>query len=501
MMLHGVPQSDVRLMETSYSHFNFGMNRRDFFGRFALGLGGVALAGLFNSPAQAARTVVASVNPYQGLPGFPNFSPRAKRVIYLFMSGGPSQMDLFDYKPKLAEMNGQELPASVRMGQRLTGMSGNQSSLPLAGSAFKFQQHGKSGAWVSELLPHTAKIVDDLCFIKSLHTEAINHDPAITFFQTGSQIAGRPSMGAWLSYGLGSANDNLPAFVVLISKNANRDQPLYSRLWGNGFLSSLHQGVQFRSGKDPVLYLNNPNGVTAESRRKLLDRLAELHEVQYNDLGDPDINSRVAQYEMAYRMQTSVPDVMDVSKESDATFELYGPDSRKPGTFAANCLLARRMAERNVRFIQLYHQGWDHHGGLPKGIRNECAKTDQACAALVTDLKSRGLLDDTIVVWGGEFGRTAYSQGKLTKDDYGRDHHPRCFTMWMAGGGFKPGMSYGESDDFSYNVVSNPVHVHDFQATVLHQMGIDHEKLTFKQQGRRFRLTDVHGNVVKAVIA
>ena len=482
------------------NHLNFGMNRRDFFGRFGLGLGGVALAGLFNTPAHAARSVMASANPYQGLPGFPNFAPKAKRVIYLFMSGGPSQMDLFDYKPKLNEMNGQELPASVRMGQRLTGMSGNQSSLPLAGSAFKFQQHGRSGAWVSELLPHTAKIVDDLCFIKSLHTEAINHDPAITFFQTGSQQAGRPSMGAWLSYGLGSANQNLPAFVVLISKNANRDQPLYSRLWGNGFLSSLHQGAQFRSGKDPVLYLNNPAGVTAESRRKLLDRLAELHEIQFDDLGDPDINSRVAQYEMAYRMQTSVPDVMDVSKESEATFELYGPDSRKPGTFAANCLLARRMAERDVRFIQLYHQGWDHHGGLPKSIRNECAKTDQACAALVTDLKSRGLLDDTIVVWGGEFGRTAYSQGKLTKDDYGRDHHPRCFTMWMAGGGFKPGMSYGETDDFSYNAVTDPVHVHDFQATVLHQLGIDHEKLTFKHQGRRYRLTDVHGSVVKAVV-
>jgi hypothetical protein len=491
----------IEALTMTCNHLNFGMNRRDFFGRFALGFGGVALAGLFNSPAQAARTAVASANPYQGLPGFPNFAPKAKRVIYLFMSGGPSQLDLFDYKPKLNEMNGQELPASVRMGQRLTGMSANQASLPLAGSAFKFKQHGKSGAWVSELLPHTARIVDDLCFIKSLHTEAINHDPAITFFQTGSQIAGRPSMGAWLSYGLGSANDNLPAFVVLVSRNANRDQPLYSRLWGNGFLSSLHQGVQFRSGTDPVLYLNNPAGVTAESRRKLLDRLAELHEVQFNDLGDPDINSRVAQYEMAYRMQTSVPDVMDVSKESEATFDLYGPDAKKPGTFAANCLLARRLVERNVRFIQLYHQGWDHHGGLPNGIRNECAKTDQACAALVTDLKARGLLDDTIVVWGGEFGRTAYSQGKLTAKDYGRDHHPRCFTMWMAGGGFKPGFSFGETDDFSYNAVVDPVHVHDFQATVLHQLGIDHEKLTFKHQGRRYRLTDVHGNVVKSVLA
>jgi hypothetical protein len=483
-----------------WDHLNFGMTRRDFFGRFAFGLGGAALAGLFHSSSPAAPKLAKAASPYQGLPDFPNFAPRAKRIIYLFMSGGPSQMDLFDYKPRLNEMNGQELPASVRMGQRLTGMSANQASLPLAGSAFKFQRHGQCGAWVSELLPHTSKIVDDLCFIKSLHTEAINHDPAITFFQTGSQIAGRPSMGAWLSYGLGSANENLPAFVVLISKNANRDQPLYSRLWGNGFLSSLHQGVQFRSGKDPVLYLNNPDGVTAESRRKLLDRLAELHEIQFNDLGDPDINSRVAQYEMAYRMQTSVPDVMNVSKESDATFALYGDDAKKPGTFAANCLLARRLAERNVRFIQLYHQGWDHHGGLPKGIRNECAKTDQACAALVADLKARGLLDDTIVVWGGEFGRTSYSQGKLTKEDYGRDHHPRCFTMWMAGGGFKPGFSYGETDEFSYNAVIDPVHVHDFQATVLHQLGVDHEKLVFKHQGRRYRLTDVHGNVVRAVV-
>ncbi len=435
------------------NHLNFGMTRRDFFGRFALGLGGVALTQLANGNAFAAASAGRAPSPYQGLPGFPNFAPRAKRIIYLFMSGGPSQMDLFDYKPRLNELNGQELPPSVRAGQRLTTMSANQSSLPLAGSLFKFAQHGKSGAWVSELLPHTAKVVDDLCFIKSLHTEAINHDPAITFFQTGSQLAGRPSMGAWLSYGLGSMNENLPSFVVLISRNATSDQPLYARLWGNGFIPSLHQGVQFRAGKDPVLYLNNPPGVSAASRRKVLDRLAELHQAQFNTLGDPEIQSRVAQYEMAYRMQTSVPDVMDVSKESDATFALYGEDARKAGTFAANCLQARRLAERDVRFIQLYHQGWDHHGGLPNGIRNECKKTDQACAALVTDLKARGLLDDTIVVWGGEFGRTAYSQGKLTATDYGRDHHPRCFTMWMAGGGFKPGMSYGETDEFSYNTI------------------------------------------------
>jgi hypothetical protein len=476
-----------------------GVTRRDFFGRMGLGLGNVALAGLFNSSTAETAKFAKAVNHYKGLSDIPNFMPRAKRLIYLFMSGGPSQIDLFDFKPKLNQMNGQELPPSVRMGQRLTGMSSNQSSLPLAGSAFKFQQHGQCGAWISELLPHTAKIVDDLCFIKSLHTEAINHDPAITFFQTGSQQAGRPSIGAWLSYGLGSANDNLPTFVVLISKNATRDQPLYSRLWGNGFLASLHQGVQFRSGKDPVLYLNNPTGVTAKSRRITLDRLADLNVIQFNELSDPDINSRIAQYEMAYRMQTSVPEVMDISKESDATFTLYGPDARKPGTFAANCLLARRLAERNVRIIQLYHQGWDHHGGLPSGIRNECGKTDQSCAALVTDLKARGLLDDTIVIWGGEFGRTAYSQGKLTTKDYGRDHHPRCFTMWMAGGGFRPGFSFGETDEFSYNAVVDPVHVHDFQATILNQLGIDHEKLTFKQQGRRFRLTDVHGNVVKAV--
>ncbi len=478
------------------------MTRRDFFGRFALGLGGVALAQLLNAPARAAAAVAAgrAASPYQGLPGFPNFAPRAKRIIYLFMSGGPSQMDLFDYKPKLNELNGQELPASVRMGQRLTTMSANQSSLPLAGSIFKFARYGRCGAWVSELLPHTAKVVDDLCFIKSLHTEAINHDPAITFFQTGSQLAGRPSMGAWLSYGLGSMNENLPAFVVLISRNATSDQPLYARLWGNGFLPSLHQGVQFRGSRDPVLYLNNPAGVTGQSRRKLLDRLAELHELQFHSLGDPEIQSRVAQYEMAYRMQTSVPDVMDVSKEPESVFELYGPDAKKPGTFAANCILARRLAERNVRFIQLYHQGWDHHGGLPNGIRNECKKTDQPCAALITDLKARGLLDDTIVVWGGEFGRTAYSQGKLTATDYGRDHHPRCFTMWMAGGGFKPGFSFGETDEFSYNAVIDPVHVHDFQATILHQLGIDHEQLIFKHQGRRYRLTDVHGQVVKDIL-
>jgi hypothetical protein len=479
-------------------HINFQMDRRDFFGRFALGMGGMALFGLLNRDAFGAPP--PAVNPLKGILDQPHFAPKAKRVIYLFMSGGPSQHDLFDYKPLLNQRNGEDLPESVRMGQRLTGMSGNQSRLPLAGSLFKFAQHGQSGAWVSELMPYTAKMVDELCFIRSMHTEHINHDPAITFFQTGHQLPGRPSIGSWLSYGLGSANENLPGFVVLISKD-RIDQPLYSRLWGNGFLPSIHQGVQFRSGKDPVLFLKNPDGISGESRRKMLDRLAELHAAQFEDLGDPEINSRVAQYEMAYRMQTSVPDVMDLSKETDSTFELYGKEAKEPGTFAANCLLARRLSERNVRFIQLYHPGWDHHGGLPGGIRRQAKDVDRACHALIADLKQRGMLDDTLVIWGGEFGRTNYSQGKLTATDYGRDHHPRCFTIWMAGGGVKPGAVYGATDDYGYNVVENPVHVHDLQATLLHRLGIDHEKLTYKFQGRYYRLTDVHGSVVKGVLA
>ncbi|HEX7862178.1 MAG TPA: DUF1501 domain-containing protein [Verrucomicrobiae bacterium] len=478
------------------THINFEMNRRDFFGKFALGMGGVALTGLFRKASAAS----AELTPLSGILSSPHIAPKAKRIIYLFMSGGPSQLDLFDYKPKLNEMNGQDLPESIRKGQRLTTMTSNQARLPMAGSQFKFARHGKSGAWVSELLPYTAKMVDDLCIVKSLHTEAINHDPAITFFQTGSQMAGRPSFGSWLSYGLGSANENLPAFVVLISKD-RIDQPLYSRLWGNGFLPSIHQGVQFRSGKEPVLFLKNPDGISGESRRKMLDRLAELHALQYQDLGDPEINARVAQYEMAYRMQTSVPEVMDISAETASVFELYGEEARKPGTFAANCLLARRLAERNVRFIQLYHPGWDHHGNLPENIKHQARDVDRASFALITDLKQRGLLEDTLVVWGGEFGRTNYSQGKLTATDYGRDHHPRCFTGWVAGAGFKGGMSYGATDEFGYNVVENPVHVHDLQATLLHTLGIDHEKLIFKYQGRRYRLTDVHGTVVKDLLA
>lgn len=477
-------------------HVNFQMNRRDFFGRFGLGLGGMALSGLLNRTRGAAM----AENPFKALLDAPHFAPKAKRIIYLFMSGGPSQLDLFDHKPLLNEKNGEDLPDSVRMGQRLTGMTGFQARLPMAGSIFKFARHGQSGATISELLPWTSKMADELCFVKSLHTEAINHDPAITFFQTGSQLAGRPSMGAWLSYGLGSANENLPAFVVLISKD-KIDQPLYARLWGNGFLPSIHQGVQFRSGKDPVLYLKNPEGISGESRRKMLDKLAELHDLQFQDLGDSEINSRVAQYEMAYRMQTSVPEVMDIKSEPESVYELYGPEAKQPGTFAANCLLARRMAERNVRFIQLYHPGWDHHGGLPGGIRNQTREIDRACFGLVQDLKQRGLLEDTLVVWGGEFGRTNYSQGKLTATDYGRDHHPRCFTMWMTGAGIRRGFTYGGTDDFGYNVVENPVHVHDLQATILQQLGLNHEQLTYKFQGRYYRLTDVHGQVVKEILA
>ena len=479
-------------------HVNFGMSRREFFGRFAMGVGGFALMNLLQRSAGAALAPAAG-SPFKGILTQPHFAPKAKRIIYLFMAGGPSQHDLFDYKPLLNQMNGQDLPESVRGGQRLTGMSEHQAHYPLAGSIFNFAQHGQSRAWVSDLMPHTAKMVDELCFIRSMHTEHINHDPAITFFQTGHQLPGRPSMGSWLSYGLGSANENLPGFVVLISKD-RIDQPLYSRLWGNGFLPSIHQGVQFRGGGDPVLFLQNPDGISAASRRKFLDRLAELNAHQADELGDPEIASRVAQYEMAYRMQTSVPEVMDSSRESAATYELYGDEAKTPGTFAANCLLARRLAERDVRFIQLYHPGWDHHGGLPKGIRRQCADVDRGCHALITDLKQRGLLADTLVVWGGEFGRTNYSQGKLTADNYGRDHHPRCFTMWMAGAGVKPGFTYGATDDFGYNIVENPVSVHDLQATILHQLGINHEMLTYKHQGRYYRLTDVEGQVVTDVL-
>lgn len=476
------------------------LTRRYFFGRTSLGVGTAALAGMFGGELSNANEGLTGQPGLGGvLPGF-HHTPRAKRIVYLFMSGGPSQIDMFDYKPQLNADNGKELPASVRMGQRLTGMSGNQASLPIAGSAFKFAQHGQAGHWMSELSPHIASVADELCFVKSLYTEAINHDPAITFIQTGSQIAGRPALGAWLDYGLGTTNENLPTFCVLVTKNKG-GQPLYSRLWGSGFLPSNHQGVQFRAGKDPVLFLNNPEGVSRESRRQLLDRLNELHKIEFDQRLDPLIEQRVAQSEMAFRMQASVPEVADFSDEAESTFELYGPDAKKPGTFAANCLLARRLLERDVRCVQLFHKGWDQHGGLPGGIRNQCRETDQPAAALVKDLRQRGLLDDTLVVWGGEFGRTAYSQGKLTANNYGRDHHPRCFTMWVAGGGIKAGASYGQTDEYSYNVIENGVHVHDMNATLLHLLGIDHERLTFKYQGRRFRLTDVHGQVVREILA
>ncbi|MDA1050672.1 MAG: DUF1501 domain-containing protein [Planctomycetota bacterium] len=470
--------------------------RRQFFGQ--LGLGSAALASLLNAEADAA----AEPTRVGGLPELPHFAPKAKRVIYLFQSGAPSQMDLFDFKPGLADRRSEELPESIRQGQRLTGMTATQDSFPVAPSKFQFKQHGESGAWVSELLPQTAKIADELCFVKSLHTQAINHDPAITFFQTGAQLAGRPSMGAWLSYGLGSTNDDLPAFVAMVSAGKGKPgQPLYDRLWGSGFLPTKYQGVKFRSVGDPVLYLSDPPGLSKETRRQMLDDLAQLNQRNLEEYGDPEIATRIAQYELAYRMQTSVPELTDISDEPEQTFELYGDDARTPGTYAYNCLLSRRLIERGVRFVQLFHRGWDQHTNLPSAIKIQCEDTDQASAALIQDLKQRGLLNDTLVVWGGEFGRTVYCQGKLTADDYGRDHHPRCFTVWMAGGGIKPGVSYGQTDDYSYNIVADPVHVHDLHATMLHCLGIDHERLTFKFQGRYYRLTDVHGRVVEPILA
>jgi hypothetical protein len=471
------------------------LTRRHFFGRSATGIGLAALASLLSEDRACASS--------DGLPGLPHFAPKARRVIYLFQSGAPSQMDLFDFKPRLHDLRATELPDSIRMGQRLTGMTATQSSFPIAPSRFQFARHGQSGAWVSNLLPFTAQVVDDLCFIKSMYTEAINHDPAITFFQTGAQLAGRPSIGAWLSYGLGSANHDLPAFVAMVSQGSGNlnDQPLYDRLWGSGFLPTRYQGVKFRSVGDPVLFLSNPPGLDDRTRRRMLDDLARLNQLKLDEFGDPEISTRIAQYEMAYRMQTSVPELTDISREPKHIVDLYGPQARKPGTFAANCLLARRLAERGVRFIQLFHRGWDQHTNLPKQIAGQCADTDRASAALVTDLKQRGLLDDTLVVWGGEFGRTVYCQGKLTAEDYGRDHHPRCFTIWLAGGGIKPGLSFGQTDDYSYNITRDPVHVHDLHATLLHCLGIDHTRLTYKFQGRHHRLTDVHGKIVNPILA
>ena len=479
------------------NNYDLSMTRRQFLSRSGMGFGAISLATLLNPPDLMGKV---SLPAKSGIPDLPHFAPRAKRVIYLLQSGAPSQIDLFDHKPILNKMNGEELPESVRQGQRLTGMTAGQTSFPLAGSPFGFRRYGQSGAWFSELLPFQSGIADEICLIRSVYTEAINHDPAITFLQTGSQFPGRPAMGAWIDYGLGSDNDNLPAFIVLITREAG-GQPLYARLWGNGFLPSQHQGVQFRAGKDPVLYLGNPPGIDRYDRKTQLDLLRRMQQVQYRTFGDQEIEARIAQYEMAFRMQASVPEVTDTSGEPDHIYELYGPDSRVPGTFAANCLLARRLAEKGVRFIQLYHRGWDHHDNLPRLIRQKALETDQASAALVIDLKQRGLLEDTLVIWGGEFGRTNYSQGVLSNTNFGRDHHPKCFTLWMAGGGVKPGLTYGRTDEFSYNIVENPVHVHDLQATILHLLGIDHERFTFKFQGRRYRLTDVHGRVVEDILA
>jgi hypothetical protein len=471
------------------------MTRRFLLGRTAGGLGAAALAAL-SGPAmsRAGAAAVDRSKANLGLPDLPHFPPTAKRVIYLFQSGGPSHVDLFDYHPRLRELHGTELPDSIRQGQRITGMTAFQSKFPVVAPMFKFARHGQVGTWVSELLPHTAKIVDELTIVKTVHTEAINHDPAITYINTGTQQLGKPSMGAWLSYGLGCETQNLPAYVVMISK-ANRPamQPLFARLWGSGFLPSSHQGVRFRAGKDPVLYLSNPPGVTAERRRSMLDSLAALNEIQFQQAGDPETETRIRQYEMAYRMQTSVPELMNLADEPERTFQLYGEAARKPGTYAANCLLARRLAERGVRFIQLFHRDWDQHAHLPRDIREQCRDTDQASAALVIDLKERGLLDDTLVIWGGEFGRTIYSQGALTADDHGRDHHGRCFTTWLAGGGARRGYEHGETDDFCYNIVRDGVHINDLNATILRAMGIDHERFTFPYQGLDQRLTGVEG--------
>lgn len=467
------------------------LGRRAFLGQSACGLGALALGEMLQRTAHAEAE--------RGVLEAPHYPPKAKRVIFLFMSGGPSHLDLLDYKPLLNQRHGEQLPDSVRGGQRLTGMTGNQSSIPLVGSPFKFTQHGPGGAWFSELLPHTAGVAEHLCVINSLTSEAINHGPAVTFVQTGTQIAGRPSFGAWLSYGLGQENANLPSFVVLITKGKG-GQPLGAHLWGSGFMPSKHQGVLFRAAEDPVLYLRNPGGLGRDSRRLLLDRLKELHEQQYAGTPDAEIHSRIDNYEMAYRMQESIPEATDLSQEPAHVLEAYGPDVKTPGTFAANCLLARRMAERGVRFIQLYHQDWDHHGGLPGALPGLCKETDQPAAALVRDLHQRGLLEDTLVVWAGEFGRTNYCQGKISPN-FGRDHHPRCFSAWLAGGGIKAGARYGDSCEFGYNIAENPVTIHDLQATLMALLGIDHEQLTYRFQGRRYRLTDVHGQLVPGLLA
>ncbi len=484
-------------MNNEFLENRFNINRRHFLGKMTAGIGSVALGSLL-----VPDLFKGSGEDSDALPlGIPHFAPKAKRVIYLFQNGAPSQYESFEYKPMLNKMAGEELPASIRMGQRLTGMTANQAKFPLVGSHFKFAQYGQSGMWMSELFPNIATLTDQLCMIKTMNTEAINHDPALTFMQTGAQQGNRPSMGAWASYGLGSENKNLPAFSVLLSRGKGNGQGVYSKLWSNGFLDSTHQGVVFSSGEDPILYLNDPDGTDRSARRKMLDNLSELNNMAYEDFGDPEIKAKVQQYEMAYRMQTAVPELTDLTKEPDHIVKMYGPECLVPGTFAANCLLARKLSEAGVRFVQLYHQGWDQHGNMVGEMPLQAKDTDRASAALIMDLKQRGLLDETLVIWGGEFGRTNYSQGTATKDNYGRDHHPRAYCTFMAGGGVKPGTVYGETDDFGYNIVRDPVHINDFHATVMHLMGLNHEKLTYKHLGRRYRLTDLAGKVIPGLIA
>lgn len=483
---------EKEILEQGLNH-----NRRKFLSRLSLGIGSVALGSLLIPDLLSGKEESEDAL----MRALPHFAPKAKRIIYLFQNGAPSQLETFDYKPLLTKNFGQELPDSIRAGQRLTGMTAGQTSFPLVGSYFGFNQYGESRAWISSLFPHISSVVDDLLIVKSMHTEAINHDPALTFFQTGAQVGNRPSMGSWLSYGLGSENANLPAFCVLLSRGKGNGQGVYSKLWSNGFLDATHQGVQFSNSEDPVLYLSDPNGMSRDQRRKMIDQIAAMNELNYQEFNDPSITAKVQQYEMAYRMQTAVPEITDTSKEPDSVVKLYGPDCLVPGTYAANCLLARKLSENGVRFVQLYHQGWDAHDNLPNQMIGQAKDVDQATAGLITDLKQRGLLDETLIIWGGEFGRTNYCQGKILPENYGRDHHPRAFSIFMAGGGVKSGMVYGETDDFGYNITENPVHVHDFQATVMHLMGIDHEKLIYKHLGRRYRLTDVHGKVVKDLIA
>ena len=470
------------------------LTRRHFFKAGAAGIGGLALNSLLGPDLFGMNDALPNVGPH--------FKPTAKRVIYMHMEGAPSQLDLFDYKPGLQKYFNQDLPESIRQGQRLTGMTSGQERFPVAPSVFKFNKYANNqdGVWLSELLPHTASLAKDMCLVRSMHTDAINHEPALTFFNTGTQQVGRASFGSWMSYGLGSANANLPAFVVMISQGAGNMQALAARMWGSGFLPSEHQGCKLRAGDDPVLYLNNPKGVNRDDRRKMLDMTNALNEKEYQRSFDPETRARIAQYEMAYRMQMSVPELTDISDESETTLEMYGEDVKNPGSFASNCLRARRLAERGVRFIQLFHRGWDQHNNLPSEIKGQTSAVDRAQAALVKDLKQRGLLDDTIILWAGEFGRSVYSQGALTKTNYGRDHHPRCFSLWLAGGGIKPGIVYGKTDDYSYNIAENPVSVHDLHATMLHCLGFDHKRLGYFHQGREMRLTDVFGDVIKPIL-